>query len=96
MRMMVTIRVPVESGNRAIKDGTLPRIIQGVTERIRPECAYFFIENGRRTMRAVFDLKSQADMVPNFEPALLGLDAELELIPVMTGEELASGFKALG
>jgi hypothetical protein len=96
MRMMVTIRVPVETGNRAIKDGSLPRIIKEVTERIRPECAYFFIESGRRTMRAVFDLKNTNDMVPDFEPALLGLDAELELIPVMTAEELSAGFKALG
>ena len=96
MRMMVTIRVPVEAGNRAIKDGTLPKIIQQVTERIRPECAYFFIENGRRTMRAVFDLKQTHDMVPAFEPALIGLQADIELIPVMTAEELGAGFKALG
>ena len=96
MRMMVTLRVPVETGNRAIKDGSQPKIIQQVTERIRPECAYFYIENGRRTMRAVFDLKQPQDMVPSFEPALLGLDAEMELTAVMTGEELGAGFKALG
>lgn len=96
MRMMVTIRVPVEAGNRAIKDGSLPRIIQQVTERIRPESAYFFVEAGRRTMRAVFDLDQTHQMVPSFEPALLGLEAEIELIPVMTAEELATGFKALG
>jgi hypothetical protein len=96
MRMMVTIRVPVETGNRTIKDGTLPRVIQEVTERIRPECAYFFVENGRRTMRAVFDLKNANDMVPAFEPALMALNADIELLPVMTGEELGAGFKALG
>jgi hypothetical protein len=96
MRMMVTIRVPVQTGNRAIKDGSLARVIQQVTERIRPECAYFFLENGRRTMRAVFDLKTQGDMVPSLEPALLELDAEVELTPVLTAEELAAGFKALG
>ncbi len=35
-------------------------------------------------------------MVPSFEPALLGLEADIELTPVMTAEELAAGFKALG
>jgi hypothetical protein len=96
MRMMVTIRVPVETGNRAIKDGSLPRLIQQVTDRIRPECAYFFLENGKRTMRAVFNLEHQGDMVPSFEPALIGLDAAVELTPVLTADELAAGFKALG
>lgn len=96
MRMMVTIRVPVETGNRTIKDGTLPRVIQQVTERIKPECCYFFLENGQRTMRAVFEMPDCVAMVPSFEPALLALDAAVEMTPVMTAEELAAGFKALG
>ena len=96
MRMMVTIRIPVETGNRAVKDGTLPKLIAEITERTKPESAYFYLDQGRRTMRAVFDLKEANHMVPSFEPALLGLDAEVELTPVMTGEELAAGFQLKG
>lgn len=96
MRMMLKLRVPVTSGNRGIKDGTLAKVIQQVSERIRPECQYFGLENGTRTMWAVFDLKNTADMVPSLEPAMLGLDCEVELSPVMTGEDLATGMKALG
>ena len=96
MRMMVTVRVPVERGSAAIKDGTLPRVIKGTLERINPECAYFFLENGKRTMRAFFEMKKEADMVPAFEPAMLELNAEIELIPVMVATELEAGFQALG
>ncbi len=46
-------------------------------------------------MRAVFDLENANDMVPSFEPVMMALDAEVELIPVMTAEELASGFAAM-
>jgi hypothetical protein len=93
MRTMVTIRLPVESGNRAIKDGTLPKIIAQITERIRPESCYFYIEHGKRTMRAVCDLKDVSDMPATFEPVLLALDAELEFTPVMNADELAAGLK---
>jgi hypothetical protein len=95
MRMMVTLRIPVETGTRAIKDGSLPRIVQQITERIRPECAYFMLEGGQRTMRAVFDLKNTSDMVPNFEAAMMGLDAHVELTPVMTADDLAAGMKGM-
>jgi hypothetical protein len=96
MRMMVTIRVPVEPGNRAIKDGTLPKVIQQTLEHIKPECAYFFVENGKRTMRAVFHLDQASGMVPAFEPAMVQLNAEVELTPCMTAEDLKFGLEAMG
>jgi hypothetical protein len=95
MRMMVTIRLPAKRANQAIKDGTLQDTIRGVLDRIKPECAYFLVENGRRTMRAVFDHKSPEDMMTAFQPAFLELEAEIDLCPVMTAEELALGFKSL-
>ena len=95
MRMMVTVRVPVQKGSATIKDGTLPRVIKSTLERIKPESAYFFLENGKRTMRAVFDMTNENEMVPAFEPLLMELDAEIELIAVMTADELAAGFGAM-
>lgn len=71
------------------------RPIEDLLGRIKPECVYFFVENGKRTMRAVFDLKQTQDMMPAFEPAIIAMDAEVELIPVMTLEELRAGFAAM-
>jgi hypothetical protein len=96
MRMMATVRIPVATGSRTIKDGTLPQVIQKTLEHLKPECAYFVIENGKRTMRAVFEMRNEGDMVPAFEPAMMQLDAEIELTPCMTAEDLKSGFQAMG
>ncbi len=95
MRMMATVRIPVETGSRTIKDGTLPPIIQKTLEHIKPECVYFFFENGKRTMRAVFHLNHPSEIVPAFEPVMLELHAEVELTPCMTAEDLKSGFQAM-
>ena len=46
-------------------------------------------------MRAVFDLKQAQDVVPAFEPALIGFDAEVEVIPVMTADDLKAGLAAI-
>jgi hypothetical protein len=95
MRMMVTIRVPAAPGSRALVDGTMAKTIEKVLGKIKPECAYFFLENGKRTMRAVFPMQNNSDTVPFFEPAIMNLDAEVEVIPVMSAEELHAGFAAV-
>ena len=56
MRVMARISMPVESGNRAIKDGTLPAVVQRATERWKPEAMYFTTFDGQRTAYVVFDL----------------------------------------
>lgn len=96
MRMMLTFKVPVATGSRAIKSGDLPRVIRHTLERLRPESAYFYLEGGQRTMRAVFQLPAEKDMVPLLEPLMIELDGALELTPVMTADDLQAGFKALG
>ena len=96
MRMMAVIRIPVDKGNKSLKDGSIQQHIQRVMEQIKPESAYFYLEGSRRTMRAVYECKNSNDMVPAFEPLMLNLDAEIELLPVMNAEELAAGLKALG
>lgn len=95
MRMMVTARLPVVKGSDMIKNGGLPKVVQATLERIKPESAYFYAENGRRTMRVVFDLKAELDMVPCLEPLMMELDADLEVTPVMTIEDLQAGFAAI-
>jgi hypothetical protein len=96
MRIMATVRLPVQKANTAITNGSLGTVINGVLERMRPESTYFYLENGRRTMQVVFDLKQQHEMVSLCEPLFLNLDAEIDFTPVMTGPELEAGLRSLG
>jgi hypothetical protein len=95
MRTLMKIAVPVESGNQGIKDGSLERTIQAMMKRLAPEAAYFYPENGRRTMLFVFDLKSPADLPTITEPLFMDLNASVEMYPVMNAEDLKQGLSAM-
>jgi hypothetical protein len=95
MRMLLRVKVPTEVGNRAIKDGTLPKIIQKTMESLKPEAAYFTTVDGQRTMIAVFDMKSPSDMPRIAEPLFAGLNAEVELTPCMNADDLKTGLASI-
>jgi len=96
MRMMMKVAVPVEAGNKAIEDGSLPRVIQETMERIKPESAYFTVENGARTAFMFFEMTDSTQMPAIGEPLFVHLKAEIELTPVMNAQELQRGLSALG
>jgi len=54
---MLRISIPVETGNKAFREGALNKIMMETIERLKPEAAYFFPEKGIRTAMMVFDLK---------------------------------------
>jgi hypothetical protein len=95
MRILVKANIPAEAGNRAIKDGSLPQILEAFLAKTRPEAAYFGIESGKRTMFVVLDLPSPADVPPFFEPLFMGFDAQIDLQPIMTLDDLRKGLSSL-
>ena len=44
MRMMLKIVIPTETGNQAIKDGSLHKILESAMSKLKPEAAYFLPE----------------------------------------------------
>ena len=88
--------MPVESGNQAIKDGTLGAVIQRATERWKPEATYFTTFDGQRTAYMVFDLPDTSGIPPFAEPFFTALNASVELAPVMNGDDLQKGLSQLG
>jgi hypothetical protein len=44
MRMMLKVLIPTETGNLAIKDGSLPKIFETTMSKIKPEAVYFVAE----------------------------------------------------
>ena len=88
--------MPVESGNQAIKDGTLAAVVQRTAERWKPEAMYFTTFHGERTAYLVFDLPDSSG-IPSFaEPFFTELNAGVELAPVMNGDDLQKGLSQLG
>jgi hypothetical protein len=96
MRTMIRIKLPVETGDRALKDGTLQKTIMEALDRLKPEAAYFLPEQGMRTALMVVDLKDPSEIPPLIEPFFSRLDAAVDLLPVMNAEELKKGLAKLG
>ena len=95
MRMFLKVQMEVEAANRAIKDGSLPKIVQSFTEAAKPEGVWFTALDGKRTMVAVFDLDSTAQIPPLAEPFFTGLNATFDLSPAMDATDLQAGLLKL-
>ncbi len=95
MRVMARVSIPVESGNVAITDGSLPSVMMQATERWNPEAMYFTTFDGRRTVYLVFDLPDATEIPPFAEPFFSRLNAAVDIAPVMDGADLAKGLSQL-
>jgi hypothetical protein len=94
--MLLKIQMPVEPANAAIKDGRLGKVIATTLERLKPEAAYFTAVDGDRAGFIVFDLAHPSDIPSICEPFFFELGAKVELVPVMTPEDVQAGLaKAL-
>lgn len=91
MRMLMKATLPTPEGNAAIENGTLPKVIGETMDRLKPEAAYFTLENGQRTALMVFDMTDSSNMPVIGEPLFLKLGAHIELTPVMNAEDLRAG-----
>jgi hypothetical protein len=95
MRMFLKVQMDVEASNRAIKDGSLPKIVQTFAETYKPEGMWFTAVDGKRCMLAIFDLASTAKIPPLAEPFFAGVNAMVELSPAMDLADLQAGLAAL-
>jgi hypothetical protein len=92
---MAKITMPTAPGNRAITDGSIGKLMQGAAERWHPESIYFTTFDGNRTAFMVFDMHDASDMPSFAEPFFEGLEAKVELAPVMNAEDLQKGVARL-
>ena len=94
MRTMLTIQMPVQAGNAAITDQSLPATMERLMTLIKPEAAYFYAADGLRSALMVFDMTASSQIPLIVEPLFMGFDASVTLTPVMNAEELAEGLAA--
>jgi hypothetical protein len=91
MRMMRRFTLPVEKGNQAFKDGSLGKTLEAIMSKLKPQAAYFGPSDGKRSGMIFFDLAEPSQIVEVVEPLFSNLNAAVELVPVMTGDDLRMG-----
>jgi len=91
MRMLMKVQIPTDTGNEAIKDGSLPEVIGSSLEALDAEAAYFIAEDGMRTGLIFFEMADSTGIPPAAEPFFIGLGAEISMYPAMNVEEMRAG-----
>jgi hypothetical protein len=94
--MMLKVKMDTEAGSEAIQDGSLPKLIQELTQRLQPEASYFGPDGGVRTAFFVFDLKDPSELPSISEPLFSKVKAKIEMFPVMNQDDLQKGLRQLG
>lgn len=86
MRFLVKVLMPVETGNAAAEAG-FPKM-QSILGELKPEAAYFFLENGKRAALLVIDFADASRIPGVVEPFFFAFNAAVEVYPAMTAEDL--------
>jgi len=95
MRVMIKFAFPVDAGNDAIRSGKMENVFQGILEELKPEAAYFFPERGERAGLFVVDMKESSQVAEIAERFFFGLNARIEMVPVMSREDLQKGLSGV-
>ncbi len=91
MRIMMTVQIPTESGNAAIKDGSLPQVVGRALETLKAEAAYFTSTDGMRTGLIFFEMADSSEIPAAAEPLFQALGAKITFSPVMNADEMGAG-----
>jgi hypothetical protein len=91
MRIMLRFTLPVEKGNQAFKDGSLGKTLESLMNKFKPEAAYFTPMDGKRAGMMFFDIAEPSQIVEAVEPLFANLNASVDIVPVMNGDDLRKG-----
>jgi len=91
MRMLLRAVIPNETGNAAVRNGTLGPTITKILADLKPEAAYFVAtDSGERCAVIVFDMKESSELPKVAEPWFLAFNAQVTVRPTMTPADLAA------
>jgi hypothetical protein len=95
MRIMIKFALPVESGNSAIRTGKLDKVMHQIIEDLKPEAAYFYPTGGERGGFLVVEMQDSSQIADMAERFFFGLNAKVELVPVMSATDLEKGLSGV-
>lgn len=88
MRMILTVKMPHDKFNAAVKDGTAGKKLQSILADLKPEAAYFTEHDGHRGATLIVNLEDASKIPSIAEPWFLLFHADCEFRVAMTPEEL--------
>lgn len=91
MRTLLRIHMRGDIANQAVQDGSLPKTLEELLNRVHPEASYFFADHGQRSAFIVFDLEDSSQIPVLSEPLFARLGADVEYTPVMNIDDLRKG-----
>jgi hypothetical protein len=91
MRMLMRVQMDTDAANPIVADGTLQKTLKEAFEQLKPEAAYFALQDGCRGAYIVFDMKDPSQIPAIVEPMFQGPHAKLDVTPVMNLEDLQKG-----
>jgi hypothetical protein len=94
MRMMMKVTLPVDTGNSAVRKGSLGTTIQKILADLKPEAVYFAEDNGTRTGYIFFHMNDSSELPAVAEPWFLAFNASITVRPAMTVEDLGKATPA--
>ncbi len=97
MRMLLSVKIPHEGFNQAVRDGTVGQKVRRILEDTKPEAVYFTEQNGQRGAILIVDLPDPSKVPAFAEPWFLAFNANVEFHIVMTPDDLQrAGLEELG
>ena len=96
MRIMLKFTIPTtEESNALIRDGRIGQTMETILGNLQPEAAYFCPLDGKRGGYIVFNMEQESEGVTKLEPLWLDMKATVEIVPVMTADDLRAGLQRL-
>jgi hypothetical protein len=88
MRMLMSVEIPNDKFNAAIKDGSAGQKIAKILESNKPEATYFTEQNGRRGAILVVEVADPSKVPALAEPWFITFNAEVKFRIAMTPDDL--------
>jgi len=95
--MLMNVKIPHQTFNAAVKDGSEGAKLGKILDTIKPEAAYFTEQNGQRGAVLIVDLPDASKIPALDEPWFLTFQADVEFRIAMTPDDLKrSGIDGMG
>ena len=96
MRFLLKFSFPTtDETNLWFRDGSLGQKVESILEKLQPEAAYFGPTDGVRGGYLIINMDDASQIIAVGEPFFLELGAKIEIVPVMTPEDLRAGMQSM-